>query len=150
MSEEIVSSPAKALVQDFKKPRPFPIRLGVGIGKTLVDAHVNVNNELWDFGSRDEDAPPGIILAIGGSIVTGIITAIGCGFIALVTAFTFTQLAFTWPALILALLPAEFVASNIAINIIFSLPSALRWMGSSIINACLFIKEQIEMRIPDE
>lgn len=145
----LVSSPAKALVQEFRKPRPFLVRLGIGMGRATNDAHASINNWLWHSGKADE-APNGVILTIGGSIATSIITAIGCGFMSLVTGLTFAQLAFTWPALVLALLPAEFVASNVAINILFSLPSVLKWAGNNIIAACLFIKEQVEIRIPDE
>jgi hypothetical protein len=147
----LVTSPAKALSQNFKKPRAFPVRLGIGVGRAIADAHRKINLDLWgEFGDDSNSTPTGIVLAVLGSIGTTLFTAIGCGIGSLITGLAFSQIAFTWPALIIAFLPAEFVACNILINMVLALPRAAKGIANGIKDACKFIKEQVEIRIPDE
>jgi hypothetical protein len=147
----LVTSPAKALAQDFKKPRAFPIRLGIGMGRAIADAHRRTNLDLWgELRDDSNSTPTGIILAMLGSMGTTFFTAVGCGIGSLITGLAFSQIAFTWPALIIAFLPAELVACNILINTVLALPRAAKGIANGIKDACNFIKEQVEIRIPDE
>lgn len=149
----LVSSPAKALVQEFKSPRPFLVRLSVGVGRAIRDAHRSINIFLWDeLDTNSEATPTGFILAVPVSIGTGILTIMGCGLLSLITGLTGAQMLM--PAIIIGLLPAELVACNILINTILALPKIAIGIVKGIFNGtrdlCKFIKEQVEMRIPDE
>lgn len=143
MNKNLPNSSAQAMHTTIKKPRPFLIRLGIGLGIWLRDIHRGLNKEFWP---GEDQGPIGLGVMVLGSLVSFIFVACFCGGIAIATPYTISALMSTPIALIIGFLPAEIVLSNIFINALLALPAALSYA----IGVLKGIKQAIESRIPNE
>lgn len=151
MSEtQMVTTPAKALTEpQYKAPRPILTRLGIGIGRAIIDAHIKINYELWQVRNA-EDAPAGIIIGFAGTFATALLTVGTIAIASIFTTATFASMILSAPAIIVGLLPAEFILSNLILNLVLAIPAIIKGIASGIKRACLFIKDEVVKRIPDE
>lgn len=147
----IQTSASAMATQDIvvKRPRPFLVRLGIGVGTLIADSHEGFNEFLWEDTARS-DLPDGIAIGFLGTIATGVVTFGICCIIAALSPYTLASLVWYWPTIVIGLLPAEVVGTNILINIVLSIPRAVGAIGRGISNGIKFIINGIIERMPNE